>query len=91
MRCSKLNKQIVDSCWIGCFLLGRYSHHRYNIDTEINRYGHHAVSIQMMVTDPPPKKKQTTTTTNNGYSGPKTIGFTLNFHTIKENIELILC
>jgi len=30
--------------------LGRYSHYRYSIDTEISRYGHHAVPIQMMVT-----------------------------------------
>jgi len=32
--------------------LGRYSHYRYNIDTEINRYisiGLHSVLIQMMV------------------------------------------
>jgi len=33
--------------------LGRYSHYRYNIDTEINRYvsiGLHSVPIQMIVT-----------------------------------------
>ena len=47
--------------------------------TEINRYvsyGYHAVLMQMMVTAPtPPKEKD---------SGPKTIRFTLNFHTIKQ-------
>ena len=50
--------------------LGQYSQYRYSIDTY--RYCHHAVLIQMMVT----------AAKNNEYSGPKTIGFTLDFHTI---------
>jgi len=29
---------------------GRYSQYRYTFGTEINRYGHHDVPIQMMVT-----------------------------------------
>jgi len=40
--------------------------------TDTYRYDHHAVPIQMMVT----------AAKNNEYSGPKTIRFALDFHTI---------
>ena len=42
--------------------------------TDTYRYGHHAVPIQIMAMQ-----------NNNDYSGTKTIDFTLDFHTIKQN------
>ena len=59
--------------------------------TDTYRYGHHAVPIQLMVTAA--KKPE--------YSGPKTIRFTLDFHTNNKRlkhiefdsnyVELIIC
>ena len=47
--------------------------------THTYRHGYHAVLIQMMVT----------AAINKNYSGPKTIRFTLDFHTINKRLKHI--
>jgi len=57
--------------------LGRYSHYRYTIDTDVNRY----VSIRSSCcidTDNGDSR------INNDFSGTKTIRSTLDFHTIRQ-------
>jgi len=76
--------------------LGRYSQYRYSIDTDINRYVSIRSSCCTDTDDGGSCKKK------HEYFGPKTIGFTLDFHTIYQKkikhiefdlnyVELLIC